>query len=365
MIENINHNKQLKTRQICLFFIAFTPLTKLFSMPSVLALLSSHDLWISALINVVIDLITLFFLISVAKRTDKTYFEMLKDFFGNVGAKIICTLYVVFFLLKSIVPITEQKNYLEATLYLSMPSFLYFFGFFIVAFYLATKKMRVLGRLSDVLFSFTLSGFLTLIFLSLNNVDFTSVLPIGAMGFKNIFAGSYHTFSWFGDAVYMVFFLGNFIKTKRFGIKIVASYLVNAVMVLLFLIVFYGIFTSIAFRQRFALTEIAKYTTVISNTGRIDYLAIISLLFPCIISTALPLFLACKILEQVFNIKNKFISPLIIIGLTFLFVWIFEEYYYSIKGFILNILSFILLVFSNIFPLIFIFTKNKEKYEKN
>lgn len=365
MIESINHSKQLKTRQICLFFIAFSPLIKLFSMPSVLALLTEHDLWISACLNVIIDLITLFVLIYVARKTDKNYFEMLRDFFGNVGAKIICFIYILFFLLKSIVPITEQKNYLESTLYLSMPSFLYFFGFFIVAFYLSTKKLRVLGRLADVLFSFTISGFLTLIFLSLNNVDFTSILPIGAMGFRNIFAGSYHSFSWFGDAVYMVFFLGNFIKTKRFGIKIVASYLVNALLVIAFLIVFYGIFTSIAYRQRFALTEIAKYTTVISNTGRIDYLAIISLLFPLIISTSLPLFFASKILENIFNIKNKFISPLIVVGLAFLFVLIFNEYYYSIKGFILNALSFALLFFSNIFPLIFIFTKNKEKYEKN
>ena len=322
-----NKKFQLKSRQICLFFIAFMPITKLFTMPSILTRLANNDLWISATINVIIDILTLSVLLFVSKKTNKTYYEMLVSVFGKGVSKAICLLYAIFFMFKSVVPIIEQKDYIDATLYISMPSTIYFLAFFIVAFYLCTKKLRILGRLADILFAFTLFGYIMLITLSINNVDASAVLPIGVNGASKIFSGSYNTFAWFGDAVYMMFFIGNFKHEKHDGLKIIGSYLINAIMIILFLMVFYCIFTSIAFRQRFALTEIAKYTTVISNTGRFDYFAIVSLLFSCIISASLPLFFASKIIEQVFEIKSKYIAPFIVVALSLIFIWIFNGYY--------------------------------------
>lgn len=343
------------------------PVTKLFTMPSILALIAKNDLWISALINALIDVIIIVILLYVSRKTDKTYYQLLTDIFGKTTAKIICLFFALYFMLKSCIPIIEQRDYIDATLYISMPSIVYFFAFFIVAFYLATKKLRVLGRLADVLFTFTLSGYFLLVFLSLSHTDFSAILPIGVNGAKNIFSGSINTFTWFGDGIYMIFFLGNFNYKKHDGLKIVGSYLLNAFMTILLLVVFYGVFTSIAFRQRFALTEIAKYQTVISNTARFDYLAIVSILFSCIIALSIPLFFATKIIEQVFENKIKYLVPLIVIGLSFIFTWAFSQYYYSIKEIFLGIISPIMVIFVNIFPLIFaLFCKggNNEKLKK-
>lgn len=349
----MEQTKQLKTRQICLFFIAFMPVTKFFTMPSILALVAKNDLWVSALINILIDLLIIVFLLYVSRKTDKNYYQLLTDIFGKTTAKIICLFFALYFLIKSCIPIIEQRDYIDATLYISMPSIVYFIAFFIVAFYLATKKLRVLGRLADVLFLFTLSGYFLLVFLSLGHADFSAILPIGVNGAKNILSGSVNSFSWFGDGVYMIFFLGNFTLKKHDSLKIVGSYFINAFMTILLLIVFYGVFTSIAFRQRFALTEIAKYQTVISNTGRFDYLAIVSMLFSCIIALSIPLFFATKIIEQVFEVRQKYLVPLIVIGISFIFTWIFNQYYYSIKKFILGVISPIMMIFANIFPLVF------------
>ena len=110
-------------------------------------------------------------------------------------------------------------------------------------------------------------------------MDLGTILPVGANGFKNIANGAYSSLTWFGDAVYALFFIGEFKFSKKDGLKIFISYLISAVILIAFMIIFYSIFTSISYRQRFALTEISKYTTVINNIGRFDYVGIMMLLF--------------------------------------------------------------------------------------
>jgi hypothetical protein len=53
---------QLKTRQICLFIIAFLPITKLFMMPSIATKFANEDMWISVFINLLLDFTTIFIL---------------------------------------------------------------------------------------------------------------------------------------------------------------------------------------------------------------------------------------------------------------------------------------------------------------
>ena len=167
--------------------------------------------------------------------------------------------------------------------------------FFVVAFYLCFKRLKVLGRLSDILWFISLNGFITLFALSLTNADFSAILPIGANSMPNILLASFKSLNWFGDAVFIMFFIGEFEYKKGFSLKLFLTYLASALIVLLFMIIFYSIFTSISHRQRFALTEISKYTTVINNLGRFDYIGIIFILFSNLFSLAIPLFFACKI----------------------------------------------------------------------
>ncbi len=353
--------KQLKTRQICLFFIAFLPITKLFAMPSIMASIAGRNLWLSGLINVIFDIITLSFLIVVAKKNNKTFFELLTSALGQKATKIISMLYVLYFLFKSAFPIMEQKDYINATLYFAKPSAFYFLPFFAVAFFLCSKKLRILGRLSDVLFTFTLSGYALLIALAIRNTDFLSILPIGKCSVGEIMNGSYSSLAWFGDSAYFLFFLGNYEHRKGDEIRLLGSYIASSLMVLLFLIVFYGVFTFIAFRQKFALTDIAKYTSVISNTGRFDYIASMSLLFSGIISVILPLFFASKIIEEVFSLKSPLIASLICVAISFTLTIIFAQYYYSIEKFMTGSAGIILLLFGNVFPILFIFLIGKSK----
>ena len=201
---------ELKSRQICLLFIAFLPIIKLFTLPSVVSAISSEDAWISTLINCLFDIITLIVLIFSCKKAKMGFFDILKNVLGNIGAKCVMGLYFIFFMLKAVLPINETKDYVEFTLYTLLPTTFYFLPFFIVALYFCTKRLRLIGRLSDVMWIITLIGLFLLFTLSISNADFTAIMPIGAQGVAKILRGSFCSLPWFGDCVYLMFVLGEF-----------------------------------------------------------------------------------------------------------------------------------------------------------
>ncbi len=341
---------QLKTRQVCLFFIAFLPITKLFSLPSVLATFTDEDLWISALIIALIDIGTLIALIFTCKYAKTTFYGMLEQAFGKVGTKIIVGIYFIYFMLKAILPINEQKEYVEFTLYTLLPTTFYFLPFFIVALYCCTKKLRVIGRVADIMWIVSLIGIALLFVLSISNANFSAILPVGARGLGNIFTASFKGVAWFGDSLYLMFFVGEFVYKKKDGVKIALSYIAGILIVILFMIIFYSIFTSIAHRQRFALTEISKYTTVINNTGRFDYLGILMILLSNFFALSTPLYFGARTLEYIFNFKKSWIAPAIVVTIQFAISVFLYQYFYSIESFIINYATYFFILMANILP---------------
>ncbi len=350
--------KELKTRQVCLFYIAFIPLSKLFVLPSILAKNASEDMWISALISLVIDFLTLIPIIICMRKTKTDFFTMLENSFGKIGSAIILFLYFIFFMIKGLMPINEQKEYVEMTLYTITPRVFYFLPYFAVAFYFCTKRLRAVGRAADILWFITIMGFILLFSLSVSNCDFGAILPIGAQGGGKIIKGTFSTFSWFGDSAYLLFFIGEFAYKERDGLKIFGAQILSGIIIIFFLVIFYAVFTSIAHRQRFALTEISKYTTVINNIGRFDYLAIMFILFSNLFALSLPSFFASRILNRIFNLPKKWIAPLITVGLQLAIMLLFTQYLASIESFIMSYGSAITFligtVLTIILPIIFI-----------
>ncbi len=352
---------QLKVRQICLLFIGLLPLTKLFTMPSILATVANQDMWLSVLFSIILDLITICILLYISSKTQKTYFEILRDTFGKLTAKIIFFIYFLYFILRSILPIIEQRNFIELTLYPTMPNILYFLPFLVTLFYLCTKKMRVLGRVGDLIWIFTIVGYILLMALSISGVDFTALLPILTNGFKPVASASYYSANWFGDSVYMLFFLGQFMHKKKTSIKIIASYLTSGLIVILFMVFFYGSFISIASKQQFALTEISKYSEVINEMGRYDNIGIFMLMLSEIFALILPLFIACKIFDEIFDLKITWISPLITVIVVAIPIIFLEQYTYSIQKFMIEYGGIIFLALGNFIPMLTLLFNYKNK----
>lgn len=352
---------QLKTRQICLFFIAFVPVTKFLLLPSMIAGFSANDMWISALINFIFDIISIVGICVTLKRTKTDFFTLLENCFGEKGSKIILIIYALLFFLKALIPVNDLRNYVEITLYETIPSSIYFLPFFFVCFYLCVKPLRVIGRCADVMWLVSLLGVFIIMALSISNVKVQNVLPVGVNGAKNIINGSISTSLWYGDGVYLMFFIGNFAYKKYDDVKIILSYALTGLIVILFMIFFYAIFTSIAHRQTYSLTEISKYSTVINNIGRFDYIGIALILFSNMFASILPLFFTTLLISRAFKVKNKWPISLIVTGCLFFIITFLKEYFLSIDNFIFYYGNYAFLIAFNIVPLLSPLLTLKEK----
>ena len=130
------------------------------------------------------------------------------------------------------------------------------------------------------------------------------------------------------------------------------------------MIIFYSIFTSIAFRQRFAFTEISKYTTVINNTGRFDFLGIFLVLLSNLFSMSMPMYFASLCLKRLFNFKKSWIPALIVTAVQLLIYLCLSEYFAFIEYFIVNYCGILFLLTCNLLPIITVFLVKKEnEYE--
>ena len=359
--------KQLKTRQICLFFLAFVPATKLFMLPSLMAEYARQDMWICALFNLALDGLTLGLILHTCKKTNKDFYGLLVDNFGKTLANIIVVIYAVYFLLKAFMPIQEQKEFVKLSLYINMPTDLLFLPFFIASFYLCIKPLRVFGRVSDIVWFFALFGFLLLVFLSVSNVDWGALLPVGETGITSITNGSFRALNWWGDCAYALFFIGNFNHGKKANAKILLTFLACGLMVIFAFMIFWGTFTSIAFRQKFAMTELSKYTTVINNVGRFDYVGILFILFSCVFSLSIPIYFACHLLQQVFNPKKRWIIPLVVNALFMFFMLLLNQKMNTVTHFFITVMPLVFLIMGNLLPALTVFLKIRQggENEKN
>ena len=342
----------LRLRQVCLFFIAFSPIARIFMLPSLLAEITGEDMWLSSLLNVLMDLTGIVAIILCCKRADADFYTLIKRKFGDAAAKTVFLLYALFFMLKTVLPVCEQRDYIELTLYNTFPSILNFLPLFAICFYLSVKHLRVIGRASDIMWVITAAGFIVLFGLSVPSTDLGAILPVGAHGFSSISKGAFSSLNWFGDGAYMLFFIGNFKWEKHGGKKIIASFCLSAIFTVAFMIVFYGIFKSIAFRQRFALTEMSKYSTVINNIGRFDYVGIFLILLCSFFSLSLPVFFACNAINRAFGLKNRWILPAVLSLLLALTVGLFGEYFFAIEQVVTEKLPAVFFIFGNAIPLL-------------
>lgn len=357
--------KPLKIRQICFFYIALMPVIKFFMMPSILAEICSENMWISALINAFSDAATAIVLFFAFRNEKHGFFTLIKLKFGNVFYKAVLLFYFLFFMMKIFLPLNEQKDYVELTLYMTSPSLLTFIPVFFVIVYLSAQKLRVIGRIADGVFVIAVIGYVLMFALSASNVDLSELLPIGAFGANKIIYGAYRSQNWFGDGAYFLFFCGEYLKEKNSAKKFIFSVIFSAITVVAFCVIFYGAFGAIAFRQRFALTEISKYATVMNNIERFDFIAVFALLFVAIFSLCLPFFFAAEILSTLTGLK-KIYSSLIVSAPFVTLLLFFEQYYSSIENFILKFGNGYFLLFGTLFPIaLTLLLKLWKKKEKN
>lgn len=337
-------------------------LTKIYVMPANLSHFAGSSLWISALINFIIDYILLLVFLKFIKQSgNRTLFEINSQLFSKKTAKVLALAFAVFFIIKAFVPIVEQKNSIELTFYETQPTLLTFMPFFIVAFYIMLKGYRAFGRSYEICMWIYIFGMSSILLLSIFAGKYLALLPFWT-GTKGILYGAFKSLIWYGDPIYVLFFAGYIGNIKTGFKKVKKAYIISALTTLLVLVVFYAVFENIAPRQYYATLKMSKYSIALSNIGRFDYISAFMLAAMCVFQVCLPLLFACTCLNECFSFNRKFIAPVIVITLELAFSILSQNDFLTTIDFISSYVTWFFILMNYVIPLtICLVYKRREK----
>ena len=356
---------QIKTRQICALFIAHLPLTKIIVAPAYFANVCAEKLWQPLLILLFLDLLLLLVCLFIFKKHgEKSFYQILHDNYGKIFTNAIFIGYAIFFIIKSIIPIFEQKIFIENTFYETLPQAPVFYPALIIVFYLSLKGFKTFGRVAEITSVITTVGFLLILFLAIPSAKYENILPLFAFSGKNTPICALTALSWFNDGIYLLFFLGSFKRKKGDGLKIFISYLVPFLLIVLFYITFYGIFSFVAESRKVAISEVGIFSVALINVGRFDHVALFFLALSSSIAITLPVMMSTHCLTLVFGENKRLTISLLLTLLLLVICILFSSKYLACFNFISRYFAPVFILFGYILPL-FALRGNKNEIQES
>lgn len=350
---------KIKLRQMCFLFAAVLPVTRMIVYPATLAYRAGSDLVLSAALNLALEGLIVGLMLWLARRTRRTFFGLLEATFGEIAARAVYGLFALFFALAALLPLLEQRGFVMQVLYENVPSLICFAPFFGVCLFACTKGFKSIGRAADIAMPVFAVSFVVIVLLALPEADFGALLPVLESG-KNTLLGSVYGFSWYTGCLYPLFFLGNFEYEEHGAAKVIASYAVGAAITLLFLAVFYAVFSDIAVLQHNSLAQISKYATAFSSLGRVDLLFIFALTLVLVFALCIPVQLCVHCAARAIGCRPlipALAANALLLALTIFFNSSFRE----VQTFCSEKLWFVFVVFAYLVPIGALFLKKGDR----
>ena len=267
--------EQLCTRQVCFIMFAYSAAGKLLMMPAMLSYYCNGDLWLPVLMVYLLQIAAVCAVAFACSKTNKTFFVMIEDTFGKVVSKIFCWLFAIFFALSAVLPMFEQKLFVQAIFYDTIPALIIFLPFFVFSVYVGAKGIKNAGRVADIVLPLFCAALVALFLMSVGESNFSWLLPVmRTTPASSVFSGARFSLYNFTDGAVMLMLMGRFRYKKGDAAKITLTYALSAGIVILFLMLFYGIFSVLAPDQYFAISKIAIFFSALSLVGRVDLIAV-------------------------------------------------------------------------------------------
>lgn len=356
-------NDSVLGRQIALFAACVLPIYKMLEAPSLLARFSGGDLLLPALLHYLAQAGVLIGLLYTASKSDKPLFVRLEERLGK-GMLVFYALYICFFLFAAVLPLLDLEKFVYAIFYDTSPTAFAFTFFFFFSAFVCSRGIKALGRFGDLSVFLFLFPFIILLVMSVAEADASNLLPFFEREFGHTMYAMKYTSPHFIDVALLLPLIGNLRYQKNDGKKIVGGYAVGCVCTLLFLGVFYGLFSSIAPRVHYAFAQIAQYFPALTVIGRIDLMFVYLLCIVLFVYVATPLHYAVDLFSRTVGTKRRTLFALVLNLIAFLFTLFFNRFYNDVYSFYARVAFVVCSLFSNLLPSclsLFFLWKRKEK----
>lgn len=352
---------KISVRQICFILLCYNAVSKMLLYPTVLSHYCGRDLLFAALIDFAVQAVVVWAVSFLCSRTDKTFFQLLEGTFGNIFARIIYGLFALFFIAATIVPLCEQKLYVHTIFYDTVPPLLIFLPFFFFSIYAAGKKFTNIGRSADVCMPIFVLSMIFVFSMSVLEIKWNSFMPVLKTPVKDLFGGALGTVFRFAEPCYVLMFMGHFKYKKGDAAKMTFSYIGGALIVLLFLFTFYGIYGDIAQSRQFAVSKISLFFPAIDTIGRIDFIALYILEIVMLFALVLNIQLALHCVMKCTGYQNRAVLSLAVNAALIILLLVFDHGFNNLHTFYAKWMWIAFAVFANAIPVLAWTLRRKER----
>ena len=357
---------KISTRQLLFFLAAIAPVGKIILLPANLVHYARNDLLFPAAMNFFLQACVVFLVLLLAK-SNKSFYQLIADKLGEVAAKIILSIFALFFFFAAILPLLEQKLCVHSVFFDTLPTNIVASCFYLFSAYICAKPLASFGRTWDILAPLSVAAFAGIFIFSLKATDLGALSPALQSGGKGIFEGFLYSMSWFLDSAILLALLGKIDYKKGLPWKGLLCYLAGAIAVLVFLAIFYGIFQETAVNQQYAFAKISRYFSGVESLGRIDYLFIFGLSLVMAFYVALPLQAGIDFIRQAFGSRERRFLPeilsVVVNAVMFALTYLLDYRYRSLNDIVCVKLFWIFPVFCLLLPALALLLKIRRRHE--
>lgn len=348
----INNPPAVNTRQLC-FLIAFLfPIARFLEAPRLLAEGAKGDLLIATFFSLCLEGVPVAAFLFLARKTDKTLYELLEESLGKWAAKGAYLLLSAYFLFAAVLPLMDGEKFSYGAFFDTAPTTFSFAPFFLLSAFLCTKNAKAIGRSGDLCLFLFLLPLLGLLLMSIGAGDYTALLPVLSHPLSASFKSALACKPYFSCGALLLPLLGRYRYETGAAKKVGLAFAAGAFFTLLFIATFYAVFTTTAAREHYAFSKIAQYFPALQTVGRVDLLLVYLLSVVYFFYACLPLQLAVDCFCKGIGKKKKTLLSALLNASLFLFVLFFNQRYDSIFALFTQYLYPVFFLFSDVFPLL-------------
>ena len=362
--------KEITSRQFAIFSVLLLLGMKMLIFPSIIAQSAKHDSFFSIAISVGIELLILLPVVFLIKKNpDTTFMQLLTKKFGKLGAIIVMTLFILFFLTKLIYALQEEYSFLLNNMYSQLNWIFYFVPVMFLLIFLAAKGVRTVGRSCEIFFVFIVVTIVAMIFIETFDVNLATNLPLFEFGVAPMFEGVLKSSFWCGNSLLLLLLMGKINIQKAFVSKTMIYTSLAAAFLVGFMFIFTSLFDVTAAFFQFALVDITVVTPYISDLGTLDWVIIIMWNIALLLLSGILISVLALAIKDTYGFKNTTLPALILGGVCITISLINDCSFLNIIAIVTGDFIYVSLGFYALFLLItlllFIKKQKRGKYEKN
>ncbi len=304
----ITKSKQSTGAQLVVVVFILSLATKMFLLPIYLIQTAGRDGYIILSIEAVFDLVTLGILLAaIALSKDRTFFELLENVIGKIGAKITVAVIALFLFFKLNIAAAETLTFYSDNVFADFDSSVMIIVLLVFLGAVANHTLRALCRLNEFIAPVVAIGIVILITIVLaTGFDFANIFPAMRDGaaFKRSLL---HNVAWLGDFTPLLLFIGRTKTKKRTAGIAAAAGVIGSAVTVFFSIVMCSAFGNIPHLadSRTNISSILQFS--IGNVyGRIDLLSSIFWSIAAFVETALFFYATARCVEYVIGKSAHF-----------------------------------------------------------